>query len=334
MRMFSLFLFCCIPVQLGLCADLWDDPVECIVIVSTDRGSGTGFVCTLNGKKYVITNTHVLRGAQRFEFHTLAKGELRPLQLEIANDRDLARVSIAAPTASGFQVAAKKPSLGEAVSVLGNSLGQRVVTRLKGTVEGVGPEVIEISAEFVQGNSGSPIINSAGEVLGVATFVTRHGSKDWVTEGTRFAGTRRFGVRVTEDIDWRLISMRRFYEESSLLADCEDLLESLSGLIRANDLRAFELWKDRQPEYSDAEFRRRSFNEIYLRGNLNQYVGDSRRRIRSFGHSYAHTMRWNAHRLLSETSWTADYHKDLAGSYLKVLDEFCAAFTERLGCPK
>ena len=64
--------------------------------------------------------------------------------------------------------------IGDAIVVLGNSGGGGVVTKLEGKLVGIGPDRIEVSAEFIPGNSGSPIIHvPTGKVIGIATYLTR-----------------------------------------------------------------------------------------------------------------------------------------------------------------
>ena len=93
--------------------------------------------------------------------------------------------------------------------MFGNSDGADVITALGGKIIGVGPSLIEISAEFVQGNSGSPVLTLDGKVVGIATFAVNGAeSENWVKSGTRFDGVRRFALRLDnihwEAIDWEL----------------------------------------------------------------------------------------------------------------------------------
>ena len=60
------------------------------------------------------------------------------------------------------------PVIGDKITVHGNSGGGGVVTRIQGKVLGVGPNLVEVDAEFVQGNSGCPILSDSLEVVGVA----------------------------------------------------------------------------------------------------------------------------------------------------------------------
>src|SRR6185312_7757504 len=101
--------------------------------------------------------------------------EVKADLLGVAEDRDIL-VATQKTFTDGIEASEavdKDVSIGDAVVVLGNSQGRNVVTEIEGKVTGVGPELIEVDAKFVPGNSGSPIIHvKSGKVIGVATFVT------------------------------------------------------------------------------------------------------------------------------------------------------------------
>ena len=219
-----------LAIVLSVAAGWAGEPTDAIVLISTDRGRGTGFICALGGTNYIVTNTHVLEGAQRYEFRTLAQQQLTGLSLELADDRDLARIRLDKAPAAPLAVATGLPKIGDKITVLGNSEGMNTVTKIDGAVEGLGPNVVEVNAGFVSGNSGSPILSSNGDVLAVATFVTRPGFTNWVNEGTRFTQVRRFGVRLDAPL-WVPVNLRAFYQESSVLQDCETFLRDSSTMI-------------------------------------------------------------------------------------------------------
>ena len=109
------------------------------------------------------------------------------------------------------------------VSLCGSD-GQGVVTELEGSIDGVGPDKLEVSYEFVSGNSGGLLVNAkTQEVLGVATFVTRAPKADWVKEGTRFEEVRRFCVRWTNKEEWVPIAWERFRKEGQALKRIENM---------------------------------------------------------------------------------------------------------------
>ena len=114
-----------------------------------------------------------------------------------AQGLDLVRFALSGPVPA-FLPERKVPDIGETVTVLGNSDGRGVVTEIRGHIVGVGPQQIEVDAPFVAGNSGSPVLNRAGRVVGVASYLRNcRDNSDWSKTNTRYNGIRRFALRLT-----------------------------------------------------------------------------------------------------------------------------------------
>jgi len=126
-----------------------------------------------------------------------------------------------------------KVSVGDDIVVLGNSLGSDVVTVIPGKVTGLGPELVEVDAKFVQGNSGSPIIHvKTGKLIGIATFALIR-KVDSLSRDSQFAsGVRRFGYRLDTVGAWEHPSPFQFIAEARKVEAVKKMTEYLFYFAR------------------------------------------------------------------------------------------------------
>ena len=132
----------------------------------------------------VVTNLHVVRGAVKAEIKTLdGKGKVFPVNgtLAIDEEGDLALLNVEMPLerSRSTELAKDLPDEGEPIFVIGNPL------KLEGSVsDGIvsavrevpnSYRIIQITAPISHGNSGSPVFNLKGQVLGVVTIKVTNG---------------------------------------------------------------------------------------------------------------------------------------------------------------
>ncbi|HVP21990.1 MAG TPA: trypsin-like peptidase domain-containing protein [Anaerolineaceae bacterium] len=160
--------------------------------------SGSGVIISQDG--YILTNNHVVEGGQSYSV-TLASGEILPVKL-IGTDQftDLAVLKVGGkvPGVATFGNSdALKP--GESVIAIGSPLGDFKNSVTAGVVSATGRTLdsgngylmegmIQTDAAINQGNSGGPLVNLAGEVIGINTLIVRGGQgASTVVEGLGFS---------------------------------------------------------------------------------------------------------------------------------------------------
>ncbi|MEO0702051.1 MAG: trypsin-like peptidase domain-containing protein [Pseudomonadota bacterium] len=146
------------------------------------QGSGSGFFWDDQG--HVVTNAHVIEGANAAEVH-LSNGRVFPAQLVGAAPRhDLAvlRIAIDADAPGPLPVGRSETlRVGQSVLAIGNPFGLDW-TLTTGIVSAMGREIpngqggrieglIQTDAAINPGNSGGPLIDSAGQLIGVNTAI-------------------------------------------------------------------------------------------------------------------------------------------------------------------
>jgi tetratricopeptide (TPR) repeat protein len=143
--------------------------------------SGTGFYVRPGE---VVTNLHVIRGAHRVEIHTLeGKGRTYPVAgaLAVDDEGDLALLSVDVPAERSrpLEFSETLPEEGERVFAIGNplrlegSISDGIVSALR-EVPDIG-RIVQITAPVSHGNSGSPLFNMRGQVIGIVTVKVTNG---------------------------------------------------------------------------------------------------------------------------------------------------------------
>jgi serine protease Do len=148
-------------------------------------GSGSGFIFRPDG--WIITNDHVVGGFDKVQV-TLKDGRTFDGKVTRAEDTDIAVVKIEAKDLPTLSIAdSSKARPGQTVMAVGAPFGlDQTVTfghisavgRLQGIKDRLYPDLIQTDAAINVGNSGGPLVNIDGQVVGVNTaiFTTTGGS--------------------------------------------------------------------------------------------------------------------------------------------------------------
>ena len=157
--------------------ELGDDPG------APHEGSGSGFIIDADG--YILTNYHVVEGADRITI-TLGDGRVSKADLvgiDPAIDVALLRIPADGPLPVAPLGDSDTLRVGEWVCAIGNPLGY-VHSVTVGVVSFLGRKLFDQSLDaFIQtdaaisfGNSGGPLINSRGQVVGMTTAISAQAS--------------------------------------------------------------------------------------------------------------------------------------------------------------
>jgi serine protease Do len=144
--------------------------VQSVVMVLTSGAYGSGFLISPEG--YILTNAHVV-GSSRTVRIRWADGTEGPGQvLRTDRQRDIALVKVDAPSGKPLALHAALPGQGEAVFAIGAPLDpglQGTLTRGIVSANRVidGQPFIQSDVAVTHGNSGGPLLNERGEVIGV-----------------------------------------------------------------------------------------------------------------------------------------------------------------------
>ncbi|MFZ0034786.1 MAG: trypsin-like peptidase domain-containing protein, partial [Sedimentisphaerales bacterium] len=166
--------------------DLVKKVKPCVVLIETfDKdskpiGQGSGFF--IDNKGRLITNHHVVEDAYSATIKT-SSGKEYPVQGIVAKDieADIVKLVVNLPDANitFLNLSVNVPSEGEDIFVIGNPLGleSTVSTGIVSAVRDIPAfgKILQITAPVSPGSSGSPVINSKGEVIGIATLIAAKG---------------------------------------------------------------------------------------------------------------------------------------------------------------
>jgi len=138
---------------------------------------GSGFVISEDG--FVVTNNHVIEGADEITIEFFTGLELKAEVIGTDPNTDIALLKVEAPSALPFVSFGDSNAarVGDWVLAMGNPLGQGfsvsagIVSARNRALSGTYDDYIQTDAAINRGNSGGPLFNMDGEVIGVNTAI-------------------------------------------------------------------------------------------------------------------------------------------------------------------
>jgi serine protease Do len=173
------------PTVFGSFADVVEYAEQCVFLVlgkdsnGKTVSQGTGFFLAENG--LCVSNYHVFEGGTEWMIRTANGSRYRVTEI-LDKDKDYDYIVFRVDLAEGEQypyleAAHKTPRKGSDIFVLGNPKGlESTITR--GVIsairdQGMKDAVLQIDAAISPGSSGSPVMNTEGKVVGIATYKAR-----------------------------------------------------------------------------------------------------------------------------------------------------------------
>jgi S1-C subfamily serine protease len=152
-----------------------EDVIKSVVTIKTDIAQGSGFVIADGG--YIVTNEHVMEGATKAQITTY-DGKTHSVSLIGKNaDIDIALLKISDTSYSPLELGnSDNIQIGEKVIAIGNPLGlqfsvsEGIVSAVHRTGDNKLNAYIQTDASLNSGNSGGPLIDTNGKVIGINNF--------------------------------------------------------------------------------------------------------------------------------------------------------------------
>ncbi len=151
-------------------------------VMRVPQGTGSGFVWDEQGR--VVTNYHVVRGAQEAQVRLGDQRSFRARLVGASPDHDIAVLQIDVPSELPPPISigsSEELRVGQTVLAIGNPFGldhtltTGIVSALNRSIEnesgGEIENVIQTDAAINPGNSGGPLIDSAGRLVGINTMI-------------------------------------------------------------------------------------------------------------------------------------------------------------------
>lgn len=152
----------------------FDQILKPIVRIETDEGTGTGFIISKSG--HIMTNSHVMNG-DMFAYGTIgdatSKVELEVIYDGAEHDLDLCILQIIdGEIQMPLTFRKKPPTIGETIYTIGNPKNVGISVS-KGSISRMTEKTHQLDLTVNPGNSGGPVIDVFGNVVGVISFLIK-----------------------------------------------------------------------------------------------------------------------------------------------------------------
>ncbi len=153
-------------------SEIIEDIVPSVMTIITEKSQGTGFI--INEQGFLVTNSHVISNANNLKVINSEREILNGNLVGFNSSLDLALIKVSGNYPS-LQLE-KEVKVGEKVIAIGNPLGlsfsvtEGIVSAMDRKGPNQIPAYIQTDVALNPGNSGGPLINSQGKVVGINNF--------------------------------------------------------------------------------------------------------------------------------------------------------------------
>lgn len=177
-------------------AEIYSANVNAVVSIRTNTSSGTGFVISQDG--YVVSNYHVVDGGTAIQVITVGEQTYDAVLVGYDKTNDVSLLKVEAENLPYVAIGSSDDlRVGDQVVAIGNALGELTATLTVGYIsgkdrivntDGTAINMLQTDASINSGNSGGPLFNVYGEVVGITTAKYTGASNSGATiEGIGFA---------------------------------------------------------------------------------------------------------------------------------------------------
>ena len=222
--------------------------VSATVQVNTNKGLGTGFFID-NGT--IVTNYHVIENASTISIH-MRNGKNYDVSYVLGYSKDLDIAILRIPTTNDMlKLNQHGITVGENVYTIGSSLGftdtfsNGIVTNNLRKLEGI--TFIQTNAGMSKGNSGGPLLNAYGEVIGINTMYLVDGQNlNFAIYLPQIYQVSTANPMTVEEFYEKTSSSSILYEDSSISGskDTCQIIKSgstVSGVIAPNEIDYYRI---------------------------------------------------------------------------------------------
>jgi serine protease Do len=159
-----------------------------VVTIFNSDGTGSGVVVSSDG--YVLTDAHVVGGDKFVKLKLVTGREILGEVLRKDDKRDVALIKVEEAGLPALPIRESEPNIGEDVYALGASLGVYESTLTKGIVsayrDGDQGKLIQSDVKVLPGNSGGPLMDADGNLIGLCEAGARISAGSDVPSGVNF----------------------------------------------------------------------------------------------------------------------------------------------------